>query len=105
MIVYEFIPDEAKPGTGGKSSLMIDGERVAEGYIPKTQPFAFSADEGADVGEDGETNVSPDYKQHDNKFTGRIYKVTIDLKEMKAANAEIEQQVVREAHVRKTMAD
>ena len=97
-IVYEFIPDEAKPGTGGKSILTIDGERVAEGHIPKTQPFAFSADEGADVGEDGETNVSPDYKQHDNKFTGKIYKVTIDLKDMKATNTEAEQHALREAH-------
>jgi arylsulfatase len=76
-IVYEFIPDEAKPGTGGKSILSIDGQRVAEGQIPKTQPFAFSADEGADVGLDGETNVSTDYKQGDNAFTGEIVKVTV----------------------------
>ncbi len=33
-IVYEFIPDEAKPGTGGKSILSIDGQQVAEGRIP-----------------------------------------------------------------------
>ena len=32
------------------------------------------------MGEDGETNVSPDYKQGDNKFTGKIVKVTIDTK-------------------------
>ncbi|MGH8135913.1 MAG: sulfatase-like hydrolase/transferase, partial [Steroidobacteraceae bacterium] len=76
-IVYEFIPDEAKPGTGGKSMLSIDGQPVAEGHIPKTQPFAFSGDEGADVGMDGETNVSTDYKQGDNAFTGRIVKVTV----------------------------
>ena len=38
-IVYEFIPDEAKPGTGGKSILSVDGKKVAEGQIPKTQPF------------------------------------------------------------------
>jgi arylsulfatase A-like enzyme len=76
-IEYEFIPDEAKPGTGGKSILRIDGQPAAEGHIPKTQPFAFSADEGADVGVDGETNVSPDYKQGDNAFTGKIVKVTV----------------------------
>jgi arylsulfatase A-like enzyme len=79
-IVYEFIPNEAKPGTGGKSILTIDGKQVAEGHIPKTQPFAFSGDEGADVGVDGETPVSKDYKANDNKFTGKIIKVTIDLK-------------------------
>ena len=76
-IVYEFIPDEAKPGTGGKSILSVDGKDAAEGHIPKTQPFAFSADEGVDVGVDGETNVSDDYKQGDNKFTGQIVKVTV----------------------------
>jgi arylsulfatase len=40
---------------------------MAEGRIAKTQPFIFSADEGADV-EDAETAISNDYKQHDNKF-------------------------------------
>jgi arylsulfatase len=29
---------------------------------------------------DGETAVSKDYKQGDNKFTGKIVKVTIDVK-------------------------
>jgi arylsulfatase len=80
MIVYEFIPDAAKPGTGGKSILSVDGKKVAEGKIPKTQPFAFSGDEGADVGLDGETNVSNDYKQGDNAFTGKINKVTVSVK-------------------------
>jgi hypothetical protein len=47
---------------------------------PKTQPFAFSADEGVDVGMDGETAVSNDYKEGDNKFAGKIVKVTIDVK-------------------------
>ncbi len=79
-IGYEFIPDSATPGTGGKSLLSVDGKLVAEGKIPKTQPFAFSADEGADVGLDGETNVSPDYEQGDNAFTGRIVKVTVEQK-------------------------
>ena len=53
---------------------------MAEGHIPKTQPFAFSADEGVDVGMDGETAVSRDYKPGDNQFTGRIVSVTIDVK-------------------------
>ncbi len=79
-IVYEFIPDDARPGTGGKSMLTVDGKKVAEARIPKTQPFAFSADEGADVGLDAETNVSPDYKQGDNTFTGHITRVTIEVK-------------------------
>lgn len=79
-IGYEFIPDAAKPGTGGKSILSVNGKKVAEGQIPKTQPFAFSGDEGADVGLDGETNVSNDYKQGNNAFTGKINKVTVEVR-------------------------
>jgi len=79
-IVYEFIPDAPKPGTGGQSILSVGGRKLAEGKIPKTQPFAFSGDEGADVGLDGETNVSKDYKQGNNAFTGRIVKVTVEQK-------------------------
>lgn len=77
-IKYEFVPDDPKPGAGGKCALYVDGQKVAEGQIPKTQPFVFSADEGVDVGMDNETNVSNDYKMHENKFTGKIKKVKID---------------------------
>jgi arylsulfatase len=77
---YEFIPDEKKPGTGGKSILSVDGKQIAEGRIPKTQPFLFSSDEGTDVGIDAETNVSPDYQQNANAFTGTIARVTVAQK-------------------------
>jgi arylsulfatase len=79
-IVYEFIPDETKPGTGGKSALSIDGRPAGQAHIPRTQPFAFSGDEGADVGLDGETPVSTDYAQGDNAFTGEIERVTVEQK-------------------------
>ena len=80
-ISYEFIPDTATPGTGGKSIVSVDGKKVAEGQIPKTQPFIFSADEGADVGIDAETNVSSDYQPGlPSTFTGKIVKVTVEQK-------------------------
>ena len=79
VIKYEFSPDAAKPGTGGKCTLFVDGKQVAQGHIPKTEPFVFSGDEGADVGLDAETAVSDDYKQGDNSFTGTIVSVTIDV--------------------------
>lgn len=88
-IVYEFKPDEAKPGTGGTSTITIDGKEVAKGRIPKTQPFVFSGDEGTDVGVDGETNVSPDYKQGDNQFTGMIHKVVVSVEPQKAGAASL----------------
>jgi hypothetical protein len=79
-IHYEFIPDDAKPGTGGRSILSVDGKKVAEAKIPKTQPFVFSADEGTDVGLDAETNVSPAYLQNANAFSGRIIQVKVEQK-------------------------
>ena len=80
IIKYEFIADEeGKPGGGGKSILYVDDKKVGENHIPKTQPFAFSGDEGADVGIDDETAVSKDYPQGNNKFTGKINKVTLVL--------------------------
>jgi arylsulfatase A-like enzyme len=79
-IHYEFIPDGPQPGAGGRSILSVDGSKVAEAHIPKTQPYAFSGDEGTDVGLDAETNVSPDYKANANAFTGTIVQVTVAQK-------------------------
>ena len=79
-VKYEFVFDGGKPGAGGQSILYVDGQKVAEGKIPKTQPYAYSADEGVDVGMDNETPVSSDYKERDNKFTGTIKKITVDVK-------------------------
>jgi hypothetical protein len=79
-IKYEFVSDAPKPGAGGKCVLYVDGQQVAEGRIPKTQPYAFSGDEGVDVGVDNETMVSNDYKPGENKFTGKIMRVTIDTR-------------------------
>jgi hypothetical protein len=87
-IRYEFVPDAPKPGAGGTGMLFVDGKKVAEGHVPKTQPYAFSGDEGADVGEDGETAVSNDYKQGDNKFTGKILEVTINVKPLQLSPAD-----------------
>ena len=78
VIKYEFVFDGGKPGAGGKCALYVDDQKVAEGQIPKTQPFLYSADEGVDVGMDGETAVSADYKEGDNKFTGSIHKITVN---------------------------
>ena len=80
VVKYEFVFDGGKPGAGGQSILYVDGQKVGEGKIPKTQPYAFSADEGVDVGVDNETPVSNDYKERDNKFTGTIKKITVDVK-------------------------
>ena len=66
----------------------VNGQKVAEGRIEHTQCCFFSADEGTDVGMDEGTPVSEDYKQQDNKFTGKIKRSRSNLNAMKAANAE-----------------
>lgn len=79
-IRYNFVYDGDGLGKGGIGTIFVNGEKVAQGRIDRTQANIFSADEGADVGQDGETPVTDDYKEGDNKFTGKIGKVTVELK-------------------------
>jgi hypothetical protein len=67
-------------GKGGKGTLFVDDKKVEESEIGKTVAFIFSGDETADVGVDHHTPVSDEYPQRGNEFTGKIGKVTIDLK-------------------------
>ena len=75
---YDFISDAGPPGSGGLSRLTVDGKAVGETRVARTMPFVFSADEGVDVGTDNETPVTEDYKQGNNKFTGRIVEIVVD---------------------------
>lgn len=79
-IEFAFTAGRGKPGAGGTATIRVDGKKVGEAPIARTQGFFFSADEGADVGVDEGTPVTDDYKQHDNRFTGTINKVTVELK-------------------------
>jgi arylsulfatase len=89
-IRYEFTYDGGGLGKGGTGKLFVDGKEVGEGKIDRTQAFAFSADEGADVGMDSETPVTDDYKAGDNKFTGKIKKVVVKVGPLKLGAAERE---------------
>src|SRR5262249_30232352 len=79
-IRFEFASDGGPPGSGGKGTILVNGKKVAEGHIDRTQGYVYSADEGADVGVDGGTPVVEDYSGPDSKFTGKIQKVLIELK-------------------------
>ena len=73
-------------GKGGTATLLVNGTQVATGRIERTQGMIFSADEGRRiVGLDDATPVTTDYKERDNGFTGRIVKVTVDVKPVGAA--------------------
>jgi arylsulfatase A-like enzyme len=84
----EFAYDGPGLGKGGSVTILVNGKKVGEGKIDRTQGNFFSADEGTDVGEDGETPVSDDYKAGDNKFRGTIHKVVVEVGPVKLGAAE-----------------
>lgn len=79
-IRFEFAYDGGGLGKGGKGTIYVNDRKAAEGRIEHTQAIVFSVDDWADVGIDEGTPVTEDYKKRDNKFTGKIRKVTIELK-------------------------
>ena len=79
-IRFEFVTDGGKLGAGGTGAIFVNGAKVATGRIENTNGLLFSADEGANVGIDEGTPVTEDYAGPDNRFTGKIARVTIDVK-------------------------
>jgi len=77
-LVYDFKYDGGGAGKGGKATMLVNGEKVAEGVLSKTQPGIFSVDDLADIGTDDGTPVT-EYGAPA-KFSGKIDKVTIELK-------------------------
>ena len=57
------------------------------------------------MGADEATPVTDDYKERDNKFTGKIGKVTIEYKETKAAEHEQADHARKVATAKKALAD
>jgi len=78
---FEFAYDGGGPGKGGVGTLYVNDAKVAEGRIPHTQFGIFSADETADVGIDlGTPVVEAIGAEAKSRFTGRIPKVTVQVK-------------------------
>lgn len=78
-IVYEFAYAGGGLGKGGSGTITVDGNKVAQGELKRTQPGIFSVDDLADVGVDLGTPVT-DYGR-DSKFNGKIEKVVIEAKQ------------------------
>ena len=74
---YEGAADET--GKGGTGELYVGKKKVGEAHIDKTVPFMFSFDETLDIGCDLATAVTEGYAMGDNKFSGTIYSVTVDI--------------------------
>jgi arylsulfatase len=81
IIKLDFAYDGDGTGKGGIATLYVNGEKVAEGRVEKTQPGVFSADETADVGVDDATQVADlVFKDvEDSEFTGFVDKVTVSI--------------------------
>ncbi|HXY27150.1 MAG TPA: arylsulfatase [Acidimicrobiales bacterium] len=100
---FEFAYDGGGLGKGGTGTLLVNGKQVATGRIERTQCCFYSADEGTDVGADEGTPVA-DYKAPF-KFTGKISRITIELKDMKSADHEEAEQAHRVAIMKKAVSD
>ena len=80
-VKFDFAYDGGGPGKGGNGTLMVNGEKVAEGRIEHTQAGMFSADETADVGIDlGTPVVEAIGSEAESKFNGYIPKVTVEVR-------------------------
>jgi len=80
-IRFDFAYDGGGPAKGGTGTLSVNGEKVGEGRIAQTQAGMFSADETADVGIDlGTPVVEAIGSEAKSRFTGRIEKVTVQVK-------------------------
>jgi arylsulfatase len=95
-LVFDFKYDGGGLGKGGTGTLSVDGKQVAQAKIEHTVPVRYALDEGLDVGEDTGTPVNLTYDVPF-KFTGKINKVTIDLKPMEPATAVEHEKMQREA--------
>jgi arylsulfatase len=70
---------EGGRGGGGIGTILLDSKKIGEGKIAHTNSNTFGIDESADVGTDENTPVFLGYRGKE-KFTGKIDKVTIDLR-------------------------
>jgi hypothetical protein len=75
----EFSYDGGGFGKGGTVTLYLDGREVGHGRVERTQALFFSMDETTEVGCDVGEPVSEDYGPRDNKFSGAVKWVQIDI--------------------------
>jgi arylsulfatase len=79
-IKLDFAYDGNGRGKGGTGTLSVNGKTTGSGRVERTNPNIFSADDNADVGVDEGTNVSTAYKERENKFTGKIERILVEVK-------------------------
>ena len=81
-LVHDFTYDGGGLHKGGTGTLYINGKKVGEGRINKTQGACYSlAGDTADVGMDAYGPVTNDYDPWENAFTGTIKTVRVKHKD------------------------
>jgi arylsulfatase len=80
-LVVDFVYDgkQGERGKGATVTISANGNKVAEGKLPRTIPLQISLGEGMDIGMDVGSAVDFTYKLPF-KFTGKIDKVMYELK-------------------------
>jgi len=79
-IVFNFKYEGPGMAKGGTGVLSVDGKEVARKAIPHTIPALMTIDESFDVGVDTRTGVDDNDYQPPFRFTGKLVKLTINLK-------------------------
>ena len=83
-LIVDFAYDGGGMGKGGEITIKANGKKVAGGRLKRTIPIQFSLGEGVDIGMDVGSPIDFTYKLPF-AFTGKIEKVTIELKPERAA--------------------
>jgi hypothetical protein len=86
-------------GKGATVSLFVDGQKVGEGRVERTQAFIFSADETMDVGYESGSLVTDDYPAQ-NAFTGKLDWVDLSIGPAEADHLIDPQEIMKIAMVR-----
>ena len=104
-IRYEFAYDGGGFGKGGTGTMFVNDQQVAQGQIENTHGYSISLDEGADVGEDGETPVVEDYGlPAPHRFDGKIVNLTIELAKMEQAGP-MEMEKLNQTNLKRALAE
>jgi arylsulfatase len=80
-LVFDFKYDGPGLGKGGTGVLKVDGRDYAGKQIPHTIPVIMNFDETFDIGVDTRTGVDDNDYQVPFRFTGKIDKLAVQLKE------------------------
>ena len=75
----EFTYDGGGLGKGGTVTLYVDGHKIGEGRVQRTEPIAFSPDERLEIGKENGRQAPRGDASFTNEFSGKVSWVEIDV--------------------------